>query len=74
MSEHEHLYSINFGYEQIECAQYQHGCNVMIDKDEAERRINEFPALKAKVKYAIDVLRNMGKDDIVDYIEETWPD
>ena len=47
MSEHNHLFSINFGYEQIECAQYQHGCNVMIDKDEAERRINEFPALEA---------------------------
>ena len=50
MSVHEHLFSINFGYEQIECARYQHGCNVMIDKDEAEHRINEFPALEAKLE------------------------
>jgi len=30
--------------------------------------------LQSKAEYTIGVLRNMGKDDIVDYIEETWPD
>ena len=50
MREHEHLFSINFGYEQIECVEYQHGCDVMIDQEEAERRINEFPALEAKLE------------------------
>ena len=47
---------------------------VCVCEDCRDELADKVLALEAKAGYAIDVLRNMSKDDIVDYIEETWPD
>ena len=50
-------------------------------EDARQEALEELRALAAKLEamkevvgYAMDVLTNSGLDDVVDYIEETWPE